>query len=45
MQHVDQAMFYALKDGENVGEADVRAILTAQGVESLFAVEDLMKHW
>lgn len=33
MQHVGQAMLYALKDGENVAEADVRAILTEHGLE------------
>jgi hypothetical protein len=45
MQHVDQAMLYALKDGENVTEADVRAILTEHGLELPFAVKDLMRHW
>ena len=45
MQHVDQAMLYALKDGENVAEADVRAILTEHGLELPFPVKDLMKHW
>jgi hypothetical protein len=45
MQHVDQAMLYALKDGENVAEADVRAILTEHGLELAFPVKDLMKHW
>ena len=45
MQHLDQAMFYAIKDGENVGATDVRAVLTEHGLELLFPVEDLMKHW
>jgi hypothetical protein len=27
MQHVEQSMFYAMKDGENITEAEMRAIL------------------
>ena len=38
MQHVDQAMLYAVKNGENVTYADVRAILTEHGLELLFPV-------
>ena len=45
MQHVEQAMLYALKDGENVTEADVRAIVTEHGLELPFPVKDLMKYW
>jgi hypothetical protein len=45
IQHVDQAMLYALKDGETVTEADVRAILTEHGLELPFSVKDLMRHW
>lgn len=45
MQHFEQAMFYAMKDGENITEADVREILAGQGVELPFPVKDLMKHW
>lgn len=45
MQHVDQAMFYAVKDGENVTEADVQAILTEHRLELPFSIKDLMKHW
>jgi hypothetical protein len=45
MQHVDQAMLYALKDGENLTEADVQAILTERGLELPFSITDLMKHW
>jgi hypothetical protein len=43
MQHVEQAMFYALKDGERVTEADVRAILTEHGLELPFPIKDLMR--
>lgn len=45
MQHVEQAMFYAMKDGENVTVTDVGAILAEHGLELPFAVNDLMKHW
>ena len=41
MQHFEQAMFYAIKDGENITEADVREILAGQGVELPFPVKDL----
>ena len=44
-QHVDQAMVYALKDGENVTEADVLAIPTEHRLELPFSIKDLMKHW
>jgi len=45
MQHVEQSMFCAMKDGESVTEADVRAILAGHGVELPFSVKDLMRHW
>jgi predicted TIM-barrel enzyme len=45
MQHVEQAMFYAMKDGESVTEAGVQAILTEHGLELPFSVSELMKHW
>ena len=45
MQHVEQAMFYGMKDGANITEADVRTILAEHGVELPFGVNDLMKHW
>ena len=45
MQHVEQSMFYAMKDGQNVTEADVRAILAEHGLELPFSVKDLMRHW
>jgi len=38
-------MFCAMKDGHNVTEADVRAILAGHGVELPFSVKDLMRHW
>jgi len=45
MGDIEQAMFYAVKDGRNVTEADVRALLAERGVELVFSVEDLMRHW
>jgi len=45
MQHVEQSLLYAMKDGENVTEADVRAILAEHGSELPFSVKDLMRHW
>jgi hypothetical protein len=38
-------MFCALKDGENVTEADVQAMLTEHRLELPFSIKDLMKHW
>ena len=45
MQHVEQSMFYAMKDDLNVTEADVRAILAEHGLELPFSIKDLMRHW
>jgi hypothetical protein len=45
MQHVEQSMFYALKDGLNLTEADVRAMADEHGVELPLSVKDLMQHW
>jgi hypothetical protein len=45
VQHLEQAMFYAMKDGEDVSVTDVRALLTEHGLELPFPDEDLMKHW
>ena len=45
MQHVEQSMFYAMKDGQNVTEADVRAVLAEHGLELPFSVKDLTRHW
>lgn len=44
MQHIEQAMFYALKDGQSVTEEDVREIVAEHGLELPFPVKDLMKH-
>jgi hypothetical protein len=45
MQHVKQSMFYAMKDGENLTETDVLAILAEHGLELPFSVKDLIRHW
>jgi hypothetical protein len=45
MQRVEQSMFYAMKDGENVTEADVLALLAELSLELPFSVKDLMTHW
>ncbi len=45
VQHLDQAAFYAMKGGENVTAADVRAVLAEHGLELPFPVGDLMRHW
>jgi hypothetical protein len=45
MQHVEQSMFYAMKDGQNVTEADVRAMLAEHGFQLPFSVKDLMGNW
>lgn len=45
MQHVDQAMFCAMKDGETVTEADVSVILADYGLELPFSVKELMRYW
>jgi hypothetical protein len=45
MRHVERPMFYAMRDGQNITEADVRAILAEHGVELPFSVKDLMRHW
>lgn len=38
-------MFYALKDGLKLTEADVSTMLDAHGIELPFLVKDLMRHW
>lgn len=45
MQHVEQAMFYAMIEAGNLSEAEVRSILAEHGVELPFGVKDLMRHW
>ena len=38
-------MLDAMKDGQNVTEADVRPILAEHGLELPLSVTDLMRHW
>ena len=38
-------MFYAVKEGLNLTEADVRVILDEHEVELPFSVKDLIRHW
>ena len=38
-------MLDAMKDGQNVTEADVRVILAEHGLALPFSVKDLMRHW
>lgn len=45
MGDVEQSMFYALKDGQDLTETDVQAMLDEHGVELPFSVKDLMRHW
>ncbi|HEV7360399.1 MAG TPA: hypothetical protein VGN92_04820 [Mycobacterium sp.] len=45
VQHLEQAVLYAMEGGENVSVTDVRALLTEHGLELPFPVEDLVKHW
>lgn len=45
MAHVESAMFYALKSGVNLREADVRAMLDEHGAQLPFSIKDLMRHW
>ena len=37
-------MFHAMKDGQNVTEADVRTILAEHGFDLPFSGKDLMRH-
>jgi len=45
MGDIEQAMFYAMKDGDTFTEADVRALLKARSLEPPFTVKELMRHW
>lgn len=45
MSDIEQAMFYAIKDGDNFTEADVSALLNERSLEPPFTVKDLMRHW
>jgi hypothetical protein len=45
MGHVEQAMFYAMKDGEQFTQADVEQMLAEHGLEPAFSTRDLIRHW
>jgi hypothetical protein len=45
MGHVEQAMFYAMKDGEQVLQAEVEQMLAGHGLVLAFSTQDLMRHW
>lgn len=45
MGDIEQAMFYAIKDGDNFTEADVSALLKGRSLEPPFTVNELMRHW
>ena len=45
MEHAEQAMVYAMKEGETLTEADVSAIVNDHGVALPFTVNELMRHW
>ncbi|AOS94792.1 hypothetical protein AN480_27255 (plasmid) [Mycobacterium intracellulare subsp. chimaera] len=44
VRDIEQAAFYAMKDGDTVTAADVLAILAEHGLAVPFPVEDLMEH-
>ena len=45
MSDIEQAMLYAMKDGDDFTEADVSALLKERSVELPFTVKELMRHW
>lgn len=45
MSDIEQAMFYAMKDGDAFTEADVSALLKERSLELPFTVKELMRHW
>jgi hypothetical protein len=45
MEQVELSIFEAMRDGENVTEADVLAIRAVHGVELPLSVTDLMRQW
>lgn len=45
MGDIEQAMFYAMKDGDTFTEADVSALLKERSLEPPFTVKELMRHW
>jgi hypothetical protein len=45
MGHLEQAMFYAMKDGDSFTKADVEQLLSEHSLELPFPTQDLMRHW
>jgi hypothetical protein len=45
MGHVEQVMFYAMKDGDSFGKADVEQLLSEHSLELPLLTLDLMRHW
>jgi hypothetical protein len=45
MGDIEQAMFYAMKDGDTFTEADRSALLKERSLETPFTVKELMRHW
>ena len=45
MGDIEQAMFYAMNDGDTFTEADVSALLKERTLELPFTVKELMRHW
>ncbi len=45
MGDIEQAMLYAMKDGETFTESDVSALLKERSLEPPFTVKELMRHW
>ena len=45
MGDIEQAMFYAMKDGDTFTEADRSALLKERSLEPPFTVKELMRHW
>lgn len=45
MDQVEQAMFYAIKDGDSLTKADVEQMLAEHSLELPFSTRDLMRHW
>lgn len=45
MSDLEQAMFYAMKDGDSFTKAGVEQLLAEHGLELPFSVHDLMRHW
>ena len=45
MGDIEQAMFYAMNDGDTFTEAEVSALLKERSLEPPFTVKELMRHW